>query len=178
MLAMPRVFAHAHFGALDTFLSFTWTAALLAGDRALRSHRPARAMIGAGAVWSLALLTKIHAWFLLPILGAWSFVRLPPRRAVAAMAVWSVTGIGLYWAGWPWLWYTPGRRCWPTGGPASSAPRSASSTSGRSIADRDVPWHYPWVYFAVTVPVGFQVLGTIGTSAAGNAAATIPCRSS
>jgi hypothetical protein len=33
---------------------------------------------------------------------------------------------------------------------------------GRVTADRDVPWHYPWVYFAVTVPVGLQLLGLVG----------------
>ena len=38
-------------------------------------------MAAAGALWSLALLTKIHAWFLLPILGAWALRWLPPRRA-------------------------------------------------------------------------------------------------
>ena len=46
-------------------------------------------MAGAGVLWSLALLTKIHAWFLLPILAIWSLVWLPPRRAVPAMAVWT-----------------------------------------------------------------------------------------
>ena len=40
LLAMPRVFAHAHLAALDTFLSLFWTLALLAGDRALRARRP------------------------------------------------------------------------------------------------------------------------------------------
>ena len=30
---------------------------------------------------------------------------------------------------------------------------------GQVYADRDVPWHYPWLYFAATVPVGLQVLG-------------------
>ena len=49
LLAMPRVFAHAHLAALDTFLSLFWTLALLAGDRALRSQRPILAMAGAGA---------------------------------------------------------------------------------------------------------------------------------
>ena len=34
LLAMPRVFAHAHLAALDTFLSLFWTLALLAGERA------------------------------------------------------------------------------------------------------------------------------------------------
>ena len=86
LLIMPRVFAHAHLGALDTFLSCFWTLALLAGERALRSPRPVRAMTVAGVVWSLALLTKIHAWFLLPLLGVWSLVLLSPRRALPAMA--------------------------------------------------------------------------------------------
>jgi len=32
-------------------------------------------MTAAGAVWSLALLTKIHAWFLIPIVAAWALFR-------------------------------------------------------------------------------------------------------
>ena len=33
---------------------------------------------------------------------------------------------------------------------------------GRVLADRDVPWHYPWFYFAVTVPIGLHLLGVTG----------------
>ena len=33
---------------------------------------------------------------------------------------------------------------------------------GQVVADRDVPWHYPWFYFAVTVPLGLQLLGCLG----------------
>jgi hypothetical protein len=33
---------------------------------------------------------------------------------------------------------------------------------GRVFADRDVPWHYPWLYFAATVPAGLHALGAIG----------------
>ena len=120
-------------------------------------------MIGAGAVWSLALLTKIHAWFLLPILGTWARFRLPPRRAVAAMAAWGVTGFGLYWAGWPWLWYHSWARLLAYWGTGVERTTIHVQYFGQVIADRDVPWHYPWFYFAVTVPVGLQVLGTIGT---------------
>ena len=39
LVAMPRVFAHAHLAVLDTFLSLFWTVALLAGERAIRSPR-------------------------------------------------------------------------------------------------------------------------------------------
>ena len=159
---MPRAFTHAHLGALDTFVSCLWTMALLAGERALRSPRPIRAMMAAGAVWSLALLTKIHAWFLLPLLGIWSLTRLTPLRAALAMAAWSIVGLSLFWVGWPWLWYDSWARLlsyWATGvGRATIRVQYL----GRVYADRDVPWHYPWVYFATTVPVGLQLLGVLG----------------
>jgi 4-amino-4-deoxy-L-arabinose transferase-like glycosyltransferase len=156
------VFAHAHLAALDTFLSLFWTLALLAGDRALRSPRPILAMAGAGGLWALALLTKIHAWFLLPILGAWSLVWLSPRRAISAMLAWTVTGLSSYWLGWPWLWYDSWSRLqayWGTGVVRSTI---MVQYFGQVIADRNVPWHYPWFYFAVTIPIGLLALGAVG----------------
>ena len=36
---------------------------------------------------------------------------------------------------------------------------------GQVFADRDVPWHYPWFYFAATVPIGLLALGAIGVRA-------------
>ncbi len=162
LVAMPRVFAHAHLAALDTFLSLFWTLALLAGERALRSRRPLGAMAAAGAVWSLALLIKIHAWFLLPILTVYSLWRLPPRRALAAMAIWITVGITLFWAGWPWLWYSPLAKLQGYFGTGVDRPTIWVQYFGRVLADRDVPWHYPWFYFAVTVPVGLHLLGAVG----------------
>jgi 4-amino-4-deoxy-L-arabinose transferase-like glycosyltransferase len=162
LMAMPRVFAHAHLGALDTFLSFTWTAALLAGDRALRARRPMLAMFGAGVVWSLALLTKIHGWFLLPILAIWALVRVSSRRAAAGMVIWCVTGVALFWAGWPWLWSHTWARLLAYWGTGVARATIRVQYFGRVFADRDVPWHYPWLYFAVTVPVGLQLLGILG----------------
>ena len=162
LLAMPRVFAHAHLAALDTFLSLFWTLALLAGDRALRSQRPTLAMAGAGVLWALALLTKIHAWFLLPILGIWSLGWLSPRRAVLAMLVWTVVGISLFWLGWPWLWYDTWNRLQAYLGTGVTRSTIMVQYFGQVVADRDVPWHYPWFYFAATVPAGLLVLGTVG----------------
>jgi 4-amino-4-deoxy-L-arabinose transferase-like glycosyltransferase len=164
LVAMPRVYAHAHLAALDTFLSLFWTVALLAGERALRSQHPLRAMAAAGALWSLALLTKIHAWFLLPILAACSFWWLPPRRALAAMAVWAAVGIILFWVGWPWLWYSPLSRLQGYLGTGVSRTTIMVQYFGRVIPDRDVPWHYPWFYFAVTVPLGLHLLGALGVA--------------
>ena len=79
LVTMPRVFAHAHLGALDTFLSLFWTLALLAGV----CNRPGSLNpddFECGRLWSLALLTKIHSWLLLPIMAAWAFATLPWRQ--------------------------------------------------------------------------------------------------
>ena len=61
LVLMPRVFAHAHLAALDTFISLFWTLALVGFLWASRQRRLFPAMIGAGMLWGLALLTKIHA---------------------------------------------------------------------------------------------------------------------
>ena len=162
LLIMPRVFAHAHLAALDTFLSLFWTLALIVGARSLEATASTQRVAGAGVLWSLALLTKIHAWLLLPVLTLWAISRLPWRRALLNMIVWTSTGVGLFFAGWPWLWFdtlTRWRNYWGT-----SVDRASIMVEyfGRVMADRDVPWHYPWVYFAVTVPIGLQFLGLVG----------------
>ncbi len=162
LLAMPRVFAHAHLAALDTFLSLFWVLALLAADGAFRHRRPFSASAGAGVALGLALLTKIHAWFLLPIVLIWAWACLGVRRGLVAWVLWAATGCSLFFVGWPWLWYdTRDRlaRFWGTG-----VHRTVLQVQyfGKVYVDHDVPWHYPWLYFAVTVPVGLQMLGALG----------------
>ena len=82
------------------------------------------------------------------------------------MAIWTVVGISLFWLGWPWLWYDS----WNEAPGLSGAPAWRGTTImvqyfGQVVADRDVPWHYPWFYFAATVPVGLQALGAVGARA-------------
>lgn len=162
LVAMPRVFAHAHLGALDTFLCLFWTLALLQAERGLDRPRPVLAMAGAGVAWGLALLTKIHAWFLAPIVFLWAVARVGWVKACASMTAWAATGLAIFVAGWPWLWDHSLARLtayWGTG-----VERAALRVLyfGRVFLDRDVPWHYPWFYFAVTVPLGLHGLGLLG----------------
>jgi 4-amino-4-deoxy-L-arabinose transferase-like glycosyltransferase len=163
---MPRVFSHAHLAALDTFLSLFWTAALLAGARAVEARRLFPAMIVAGAVWGLALLTKIHAWLLAPLILAWALVRLPPARAIKATAAWAATGVILFVVGWPWLWYDTFARWAAYWGTSVARASIRVEYFGRIWNDRDVPWHYPWLYFAVTVPVVLHAAGALGAARA------------
>ena len=159
---MPRVFAHAHFGALDTFMAFFWTLALLSAVGASESRRPVAMTTLAGLAWGLALLTKIHAWFLPPVVLAWAWSRLGPKRAIAACSGWTIVGLSTYFAGWPWLWYDPVGRLMRHLGTGVERISIQVLYFGQVYADRDVPWHYPWFYFATTVPVGLLALGTWG----------------
>lgn len=162
LVMMPRLFAHAHNAALDTFTACTWTLALLHAERALAASQPRKAMAIAGLTWALALLTKIHAWFLGPIVLVWALATLPTKKAIVAIALWGMVGLGVYFLGWPWLWYDPVGRL------GAYLNTGVVRTSIRVqylkvvYADRDVPWHYPWLYFAATVPVGLHAFGLVG----------------
>ncbi len=162
LVLMPRVFAHAHLGALDTFIATFWTLALFSAVRAIEGPRPVLWMGWAGLAWGLALLTKIHAWFLPPLVLAWAFGRLKPVKAVRAFAVWSAVGLSTFFAGWPWLWYAPADRLMAYLGTGVERVSIRVLYFGQVFADRDVPWHYPWFYLAATVPVGLLALGLWG----------------
>ena len=116
----------------------------------------------AGMAWALALLTKIHAWFLPPIILAWCFSRLKPARAIFAWSNWATSGLSLFFAGWPWLWYDPVARLRAYLGTGVERVSIRVLYFGTVYADRDVPWHYPWFYLAATVPVGLLTLGLWG----------------
>ncbi len=162
LASCPRVFAHAHLGALDTFISLFWTLALLAAARGIEGRRPGLMLAVAGLAWGLALLTKIHAWFLPPLVLAHALVHLKPGRAVAAWIGWMGAGLATFFAGWPWLWFEPVGRLAAYLGTGVERVSIRVLYFGQVYADRDVPWHYPWVYFAATVPVGLLALGLWG----------------
>ncbi len=159
---MPRAFAHAHLGALDTFIALFWTSALLALARATEGPRPTLRMALAGLALGLALLTKIHAWFLIPIALAWALARLRPIPALLGWSSWLAVGLATFLGGWPWLWYDPiGRLSRYLGTGIDRVPIQVLYF-GRVYLDREVPWHYPWFYFAATIPVGLLGLGAWG----------------
>jgi 4-amino-4-deoxy-L-arabinose transferase-like glycosyltransferase len=163
LMAMPRVFAHAHLAALDSFLCLFWMWALLSAVRAVEGKRLFLAIAGAGFLWGLALLVKIHAWLLPPVVALWALSQLKPIRALAALSLWTIAGLSTFFLGWPWLWYDTAHRL-KAYLFRTSLDRLTLRVQyfGTIYADRDVPWHYPWFYFAVTVPVGLHLLGAMG----------------
>lgn len=162
LVLMPRVFAHAHLGALDTFVCLFWVDALVRAQRGLEHPGGVAAMARAGCSFGLALLTKIHAWFLPPIVLIWALTRIRLARAFVLLAVWGISGLSLFLLGWPWLWYHSIDRLRTYWGTGVERATLRVLYFGQVYLDRDVPWHYPWFYFAVTVPVGLHLFGLLG----------------
>ena len=162
LVMMPRVFAHAHFAALDTFIEFFWCLALLVAVKAIRSRRVGLMMSIAGFAWGLALLTKIHAWFLPPIVLFYALASLKPTRALSAVTGWVIVGLATFFLGWPWLWFDPLSRIQAYLGTGIERVSIQTLYFGKVFIDREVPWHYPWVYFSTTIPIGLLLLGFWG----------------
>lgn len=168
LILFPRSFAHAHLATLDTFLSLFWTLALISADSALRSRRPVLGLALAGFAWGLALLTKIHAVLLPPLILLDALLRKEPapRRRALGLVLWASVGLAVFFAGWPWLWFDTSSRL--AAYLSTSTERLSLSVLylGHVYPDRSVPWHYPWLYFALVVPVGLHVLGFVGVATA------------
>lgn len=187
LAAMPRLFGHAHLASLETFMGLTWTVAILGTihlwarrveskcgdastsdasvdpqDVARKIEPPGdKAAILCGLLIGLALLTKMQAVLLPPLLTVWAFWHW--RLAVfRPLAVSGITTAVVFVFGWPWLWLDlPGHLTEYFG-------RTTGRVSlnvwylGRVFKDVDAPWHYPWVMTLVTVPVGILLLAAVG----------------
>jgi hypothetical protein len=165
LVLMPRVFAHAHLASLETFLNLTYSATVLAVAHWWRVDERARRswLIPAltGILFGLALLTKMQAILIPPVVGLWALWQWRVR-AIQPLAIFGFVGLAVFFVGWPWLWLDP----------AANFREYFARTTNRAVlncyylgqvwADKDVPWHYPFVMFAVTVPVGLQALGLLG----------------
>lgn len=160
---MPRVLGHAHLASLETMVGLTYTATVLclAPHWQPPASVPPRAALLAGLLWGLALLTKVQA-VLLPIpIALWALWHWR-ARAVLPLALFGVAGGVVCFAGWPWLWLDPFHHVLEYLGRTTDRASLSVWYLGRTWADKDVPWHYPFVLFAVTVPVGFHLLGLLG----------------
>lgn len=163
VICMPRVFAHAHLASLETCTILMYTAFVLVIADRWPSQGPVafRRTLRPGLILGLALLTKIHAILLLPVLliwglWNWGFKSLPRLFLVVAI------GFAVFLIGWPWLWTDAVAHLKEYFARATERSSLNCFYLGEKFADRDVPWHYPFVMFSVTMPVGFLIAGFIG----------------
>lgn len=172
IMLMPRVFGHAHLAALETILNLTYASAFLSvacwwkpTHTDATSEPPRfRSVILCGLIFGLALLTKIQAIFIPGPVVIWALINWR-WRAIWPLILWGFTGLAVFFAGWPWLWLDPQKNLLKFLGQASDRAVLYVWYFGQQFADRDVPWHYPWILFTATVPVGLHLLGIWGVRA-------------
>lgn len=163
LLCMPRVFGHAHIASLEMCTCLTYVTVLLylteqwGGDR---PPSPRTALIG-GALWGLAFLTKIQAVLIPPVVGLWALV-IWRRKALLPLVLWGAAGWLAFFAAWPWLWSDPVEHVLKFLGRATVRTPVQVSYWGQTWVDKQVPWHYPWVLFLTTIPVGLLATGVWG----------------
>lgn len=169
LVLMPHVFGHAHLAALESSVNLTYAAAALAFAEFADSPRPPSPLrlLGLGGLLGLALLTKIQGVLLTVPVGLWMLWQWR-WRAIPTGLAWGLAAGVVFFCCWPWLWDAPWEHARKFLG--SSTKRQALPVwyLGNTFADRDVPWHYPWVMFLTTVPVGLHCLGFFGATRQGN----------
>lgn len=179
LVLMPRSFGHAHLASLETAINLgyfvTLLAALGAWDALGRSTprlapgkeswwwsaRLVRSALWTGLALGGAWLIKIQAIFLLPVLAVWGLVWLRGRAIMWGLLVGGIAAL-VFVAGWPWLWDDPLGNARLYLGKTTARATIQAWYLGQPWADRDLPWHYPWVLWGTTVPLGLQVMGVWG----------------
>ncbi len=154
LILMPRVIGHSRIASLETLTTLAWFAALfplLNWWTSARPPRPTHAAVS-GVLWGVLMLVKIQAIFLPPVITLFAFARFQ-LRAFIPLSIMAVTGLAIFYCGWPWLWLDP----------VENGSSYLMSTTERltvnnwylahRLDDKATPWHYPAAMLAMTIPV-------------------------
>lgn len=180
VVLMPRLFGHAHLAALESCIDFMYAAVVLFLADRWEEKTPAGALPPAierstptgrrdslwpaavgGILLGLALLTKIQAVFLPIPVAIWT-IALFRKRAVPRLVVWGLVGGLVFLCAWPYLWTDPLAHLQQYLGRTTERSVIYAWYGGAAVRDRDLPWHYPWVLWGTTIPIGLLLLGGWG----------------
>lgn len=162
LLLMPRVFHDSHLGTLDAPVMAMTFLTLAAGFRACRGEGSRWGWIlAAGALWGLALGTKLNAFFVPLVLLPWAFL-FARRRALALAGSLLVMGALFFVLSWPWLWYETGPRLLQYLRFHLEHRPVPVSYFGRVY--QVAPWHYPLVMTLITLPPMTLLLALLGAA--------------
>lgn len=163
LLLTPRLFGHAHLASLETAMNLTFIAVVLvlAQRWSGKESLSWRDGLWPGLLLGLALLTKMQAIFLLPAIAVWGLWNWRLRAIVPGLVL-GVVAVLVFLLGWPWLWDAPLERSLQYFSRSTERITLYCYYLGERYADKEVPWHYPWVMFATTTPMLFLMLGGWG----------------
>ncbi|MFO1095128.1 MAG: hypothetical protein U0992_17750 [Planctomycetaceae bacterium] len=145
------------------FVGQKWGATNPADGQPLRPRHEWLCAVVAGVLIGAAFLTKIQA-VLLPIpIAVWTLFRWR-WRGLAWLSIAGFVTATVFFVAWPWLQIDPVAHVREYLGRGVVRQPLNCWYFGTKYADVDVPWHYPFVMFFVTVPVITLLLGASGVS--------------
>lgn len=154
LMLMPCVIGHARLAVLETSTMLAWLATfvpLWAWWTGPAAPTTKQSLIS-GVLWGLLLATKVQGILVPPLVFGWAVWQFR-TRAVRPLVLWSVTGLVVVFAAWPWLWLDPIGHTSSYLLKASQRPTIYVWYLGQRWTDKTVPWHYPFVITAITVPL-------------------------
>ena len=160
LLFMPRVFGHAHIASLETMMNLTYSATVLSIASSWKPEEKIswKQILIPGVLLALALLTKIQG-VLIPIpVGIWAFYYWR-KKAFQPVILWGLLGVFVFFLLWPWLWLDPIEHFKEYLGRTTDRVHLKNWYWGQVWNDTDVPFHYSFIMFLVTIPVGLIGLG-------------------
>ena len=155
MITTPSLIGHARIASSESATNLAWVAALLPLLAWWTGSGPpstVRACI-TGVFWGLLLLTKVQGILLPPIVflwAVWQYRWQSPRP----LFFWLVCGLAVFLAGWPWLWLDPINNLVSYFGRTTERATIKCWYFSECFADKQVPWHYPFVLTLFTLPLG------------------------
>lgn len=162
LVTMPRLFAHAHFAALDlpvAALIFLMTAQFAT---AAHADEPGARYV-TGTLFGLGLLTKLSAALAPLYLIPWAIIAYR-NRALRLTVSLLLIGALVFFIGWPWLWLQPFGHIKSYLNFHLNHYPVAAYFLGQNY--QRPPWYYALTEFAVTTPVAVLFLALLGLVAA------------
>jgi hypothetical protein len=154
LLTVPALFAHGHLAHTDVFLTVFWfgcAASLFVSTR----ERKASWLAAAGILFGCAAATKFSGLLLVPVAAVWLLARRRPD--IYAFLAFGLIGLVTFFLVNPVLWVDPAlglRDYFEAGLFRSDARVTRISTEYLgSIYDFRPPWHYPFVWTAIVMPL-------------------------
>ena len=155
MISTPGLIGHARLAALESATHLAWVVALLPPLAWWTDSRPPSTLRAclSGVFWGLLLLTKVQGILLPPIVFLWAVWQFR-WQSLRPLVCWTICGGGMFLLAWPWLWLDPIHHLQQYLGRTSDRPTLYCWYFGERFADKQVPWHYPFVMTLFALPVG------------------------
>ncbi|MEZ6132178.1 MAG: glycosyltransferase family 39 protein [Planctomycetaceae bacterium] len=154
LMLMPRVVGHARLASLETGTMLTWLTAVVPLMTWWTGERPptTRQCVISGLMFGLLLLSKVQGILLPPLAVVWALVSFR-KRSIRPLLIWGLVAGTVLFVGWPWLWLDPIGHLQQYLGKTTDRPPIHVWYFGHRYVDKHLPWHFPFVMTAVTVPV-------------------------